>query len=189
MLIRYPLPMLTVPDEIATARLTLRRIRRDDAVGIFDAYASRPEVARYMTFPVARAVADVQAFVDRAVAGWEERHAYEFTVRSDGGRIVGGCGFEQAVRGADRHLLFGYCLAPREWNRGYGTEVAAAVRSWFESADGVYRLSAVVDVDNPASSRVLEKAGFAFEGVLRRWIVHPNVSDEPRDVRMYAAVR
>ncbi|MDB5328301.1 MAG: N-acetyltransferase [Phycisphaerales bacterium] len=91
--------------------------------------------------------------------------------------------------GVDRHFLFGYCLARRERNRGYGTEVAVAVRSWLESADGVYRLSAIVDVDNPASSRVLEKAGFAFEGVLRRWAVHPKVSDKPRKVRMYATVR
>src|SRR5918998_2455039 len=106
MAVRYPLPMLTVPDEIATARLTLRRIGRDDAVGIFDAYASRPEVARYMTFPVARAVADIQAFVDRAVAGWEERHAYEFTVRSDGGRVVGGGGGGWGGRGGGRPPLF-----------------------------------------------------------------------------------
>jgi len=181
--------MLTVPGNIATARLTLKRIRPGDAPGIFDAYSSRPEVARYMTFPVARVIADTQAFVDWAVAAWEERHSYQFTIRSDGDRIIGGCGLDQVIQGADRHFSFGYCLSPSEWNVGYGTEVAAAFRTWFESAEGVYRLSATVDVGNPASSRVLEKAGYAFEGVLRRWAIHPNVSREPRDVRMYAVVR
>jgi RimJ/RimL family protein N-acetyltransferase len=35
----------------------------------------------------------------------------------------------------------------------------------------------------------MEKAGFAFEGVLRRWLVFPNLGPEPRDCRMYARVR
>ena len=28
-----------------------------------------------------------------------------------------------------------------------------------------------------------------LEGTLRRWIVHPNLSDEPRDCLCYAATR
>jgi ribosomal-protein-alanine N-acetyltransferase len=181
--------MLKVPDEIATPRLTLRRIRRGDAPAIFHAYSSYPESARYMTFPVAQSVADTEPFVDWAVAAWESGRSYQFAITLAGGRIIGGCGFEQAVPGIDRHFSCGYCLAPQEWNRGYATEVACAIRTWFESADGVYRLSALVDVDNPASFRVLEKAGFAFEGILRRYALHPNISNEPRDVRVYAVAR
>ncbi len=35
----------------------------------------------------------------------------------------------------------------------------------------------------------MEKAGMTFEGVLRRYSVHPNRSPEPRDVLLYAKVR
>lgn len=49
----------------------------------------------------------------------------------------------------------------------------------------VCRVWATCDVDNPASARVLEKAGFTFEGVLHRWNRH-NVSADPRDARVYA---
>src|SRR5207248_6686005 len=35
----------------------------------------------------------------------------------------------------------------------------------------------------------LEKAGFVREGLLRRWQLHPNISDEPRDCYSYARVR
>jgi len=35
----------------------------------------------------------------------------------------------------------------------------------------------------------MEKAGMTFEGVLRQYFVHPNISSEPRDCRMYAKVR
>ena len=60
---------------------------------------------------------------------------------------------------------------------------------WIKQQPGVFRFSAVHDVDNPASGRVMEKAGMAFEGIMRRAAIHPNISDEPRDVALYAWVR
>jgi ribosomal-protein-alanine N-acetyltransferase len=53
----------------------------------------------------------------------------------------------------------------------------------------VFRIGAVCDVDNIGSARVMEKAGLVREGVLRRWLVHPNISDEPRDCFSYARTR
>jgi len=50
-------------------------------------------------------------------------------------------------------------------------------------------LTAVCDVENIASARVMEKAGLSREGVLRRWLVHPNLGPEPRDCYGYARVR
>jgi len=45
------------------------------------------------------------------------------------------------------------------------------------------------DVENPASGRVLEKVGMRREGMLRRQMIHPNVSDAPRDCYCYAVVK
>lgn len=42
---------------------------------------------------------------------------------------------------------------------------------------------------NIASARVMEKAGLTSEGVFHRWLVHPNIGDEPRDCIGYARVR
>ena len=54
---------------------------------------------------------------------------------------------------------------------------------------GIWRAWAFCDAENPASARVMEKAGMSFEGRLRRWHVAPNVSSEPRDCLAYAMVR
>jgi [ribosomal protein S5]-alanine N-acetyltransferase len=35
----------------------------------------------------------------------------------------------------------------------------------------------------------MEKAGLARDGILRRWLVHPNISSEPRDCFSYALTR
>ena len=62
-------------------------------------------------------------------------------------------------------------------------------RSRLTSNSQVRRVWAVCDIDNRASARVLEKIGFEQEGVLRRWITHPNVGPEPRDALCYSRVR
>ena len=67
------------------------------------------------------------------------------------------------------------------------TEALTAVTVWALSQPSVFRIGAVCDVDNIGSARVLEKSGFVREGLLRRWLVHPNISDEPRDCYSYVA--
>ncbi|MDO9313441.1 MAG: hypothetical protein Q7T97_02715 [Burkholderiaceae bacterium] len=45
------------------------------------------------------------------------------------------------------------------------------------------------DFENPASQRLLAQVGLVNEGRLVRHTLHPNASDQPRDVWLYAAVR
>jgi RimJ/RimL family protein N-acetyltransferase len=47
----------------------------------------------------------------------------------------------------------------------------------------------VMGVENITSARVLEKIGMERKGMLRRYIIHPNISSEPRDCFMYSKVR
>ena len=83
----------------------------------------------------------------------------------------------------------GYVLARPYWGQGYMTEAARAVVEWTLSQPEIYRVWAVCDVDNAASAKVLEKVGMQREGVLRRWITHPNVEAVPRDCYCYAIIK
>ena len=67
------------------------------------------------------------------------------------------------------------------------SEVARFLQSRLARWD--YRVCAVCDVENKPSARALEKVGMQREGTLRRYIVHPNVSPEPRDCFVYSRVR
>lgn len=59
--------------------------------------------------------------------------------------------------GDGRNLHLGYLLAERVWGQGFGSELLAALPA---AAPGA-TLWGGVGRDNPASARVLEKAGFA----------------------------
>jgi RimJ/RimL family protein N-acetyltransferase len=86
-------------------------------------------------------------------------------------------------------VSLGYVLRRSEWGQGYVSEAVRAVIDHALALPHIFRVWAVCDVDNHASARVMEKAGMVREGRLARYIMHPNISDEPRDVFLYAKVR
>ena len=83
----------------------------------------------------------------------------------------------------------GYVIGRAYWGRGFVPEAVRAVVDWVLSQPSIYRVCADCDVENTASIRVMEKVGMQREGVLRRFIIHPNISDEPRDCFLYAIVK
>ncbi|MCD7447559.1 hypothetical protein HAX54_031588 [Datura stramonium] len=88
-------------------------------------------------------------------------------------------------QGSDRcRGELGYELSSKYWGRGIATMavkmVAAAI---FVEWPHLERLEAVVAVDNPGSQRVLEKAGFIKEGVLRKYYL---LNGKPKDVFMFS---
>ena len=71
--------------------------------------------------------------------------------------------------GANRAEI-GYALGSKYWGKGIVTSVVKMVVSTiFGEWPNLERLEALVEVENLASQRVLEKSGFQKEGVLRKY--------------------
>lgn len=92
-------------------------------------------------------------------------------------------------RSGPARLGYGYVLARPWWGKGLTAEALAEVARWGLGQPGTRRFGDVCDVGYLASARVMETAGLAREGLLRRWMVLPNAGDEPRDCFSYAKVR
>ena len=86
-------------------------------------------------------------------------------------------------------IEFGCVLGRAFWHQGFMAEALDAGASWALTQPQVVRLWAFCDTENRACARVLEKAGFSREGLLRRRAVHPNIGPAPRDCFYYAKVR
>jgi RimJ/RimL family protein N-acetyltransferase len=175
---------MKAPERLETARLLLRRPVADDAEAIYARYAGDPEVTHYLSWPRHRSVADTRAFLTFSDAEWGRWPAGPYLVcRREDGALIGGTGFgfETPTRAAT-----GYLLARDEWGKGYATELLHAIVETGRAV-GVRRLYAICHVDHGASRRVLEKCGFACEGVLRGHSEFPNLSEPgPCDVYCYA---
>jgi len=175
-----------LPDRFETTRLILRPIASQDATAIFTDYAQDPEVVRFLTWRPHQGLADTEAYIARCMAAQPDRSCTYTLIGRGDGRLLGA--FE--LRRPEPHRLdCGYVLARAFWGRGLMTEALAEVTGWAMRQDAIWRIGAVCDEENRASSRVMEKAGLEREGVLRRWIIHPNVGFEPRDCFSYAMVR
>jgi len=80
----------------------------------------------------------------------------------------------------------GYWIAIPHRNKGYATEAARAVITYGFDELGMRRIQSFHSVGNPASGRVLEKAGMMYEGTLRQY----NALDgRGADAKMYAIVK
>ena len=177
---------LDAPSALTTERLLLRKPVEEDAQPIFDAYASDPDIPRYMTWLAHRDVESTRDFLRFCVSQWNENVNFEYVVErlSHPGTPIGMIGMHP---GPGR-VGFGYVLARDHWGKGYTSEALKALVDWSLQQDGVHRAQAFCDLENPASARVMEKAGMTYEGILRRYSLHPNLSDIPRDCFMYAKV-
>jgi ribosomal-protein-alanine N-acetyltransferase len=175
-----------LPDSFSTPRLVLRPIAPRDAGTIFDTYAQDPEVTRFLTWRPHRHRDDTDAYITHCIATPPDvARTYVLTDRWDGG-----------VRGAldlrleaPHRAAFGYVLARPWWGQGLMTEALTEVVAWALAQPSIFRIGSVCDVENVGSARVMEKAGLIREGRLRRWLTHPNISNEPRDCFLYALTR
>jgi RimJ/RimL family protein N-acetyltransferase len=172
---------------IPTERLLLRALRLSDAGLIFNGYATDVEAIRWMGFWPHESVRVTERLVANWVAAWDNEIGPKLFVVESGvdRRFLGIVDLELGAHGA----VIGYVFCRDAWGQGYATEAVRRIVDLAFEHFAVWRVWATCAPQNPASKRVLEKAGMRHEGVLRRWIVSPLVSPEPRDSDCLAITR
>ena len=168
--------------ELRGERCVVRPWRPGDAEGLV-AHANNLNVARQLRerFPHPYTRRDAAEFLQRATS---DTPPADFAIEIDG-RPAGGVGF---VRGSDVERYsaeIGYWLGEPFWGRGIATEALALVTSHAFEDWRLLRLFALPLAENLASRRVLEKAGYTLEGILRAGCVKVG---EPRDQALYARI-
>jgi RimJ/RimL family protein N-acetyltransferase len=157
-----------------------------DAGAIFNSYAQDPKVLRYLTWLPHKNIQETEGFVAECIGGWKSGARFPYViVLSESDEVMGMI----EIRINDFRADVGYVISRQHWGKGMAPEALRSLVNWALGQEAIYRVWALCDVDNLASARVLEKVGMQREGLLRRQIIHPNISDEPRDCHCYAAVK
>ncbi|MEO8012438.1 MAG: GNAT family protein [Dokdonella sp.] len=132
-------------------------------------------------FPWPYSFEDATAFLNASISAPDNVRAIDIE-----GRAVGGIGV-RAGEGEQRICAeIGYWLGRDYWGRGLMTRIVASWCDHLFATRPLQRLQANVFAANPASARVLEKCGFAFEGTRRQAVIKRG---RILDVRMYAKLR
>ncbi|MEZ5274851.1 MAG: GNAT family protein [Opitutaceae bacterium] len=172
--------------QFETRHLRARKPRLSDAAIVFGAYATDPEVTRFLTWKPYKELLPLERFFHHTIQEWEKGKSFAYMLcLKEADEPIGS--IHLRIEGFKAH--FGYALAKAHWGKGLMTEALSFLVDWALAQPGIYRATAFCDTENPGSARVMEKAGMMFEGVTKRGHIAPTIGPEPRDCLVYAKVR
>ena len=155
-----------------TSRCILRPWRPDDAKAL-PTIANTREISWNTSFNFPYPFKEEQArrFLTYHMEGLGEQK-WAFAVKSDG-HLIGGCGAQRGKDVQSHTAEIGYWLGVAFWGQGLASEAVNAMVNYLATSTDIEQLTAHCYAWNPASFRVLEKAGFQQEGcrrgVVRKW--------------------
>ena len=121
--------------------------------------------------------ADLERQYDKLTEG-----QWFFVERKDSTKI----GFITHSVTPSKFTVIGYALLPNERGKGYGSEAVKIMVDFLFLSKNIVRIQAGIHPQNMASQRVLEKAGFKKEGIIRKSFFSRGVW---RDVAMFSILR
>lgn len=168
---------------LAIGQWQVRTFQPDDAEALAR-NANNHNVSRNMrdTFPYPYALSDAREWIEFATTQSPETN---FAIAGDT-ELIGGIGITLQSDVNRRSAEIGYWLGEPHWGQGIATAALKATTDWAFAEFNLVRLYGEVFEWNPASGRVLEKAGYKLEGRLRKSIVKDG---QIIDALLYANVR
>jgi [ribosomal protein S5]-alanine N-acetyltransferase len=152
---------------IATARLRLRPMRRDDAEGLFLVFCDA-QAMRFWSSPPHGSPLLTAEVIERAQVAFMAGDGIEWAITLAGDdTAVGKIGHWRWQRAHSRSEV-GFILRRDLWGQGIASEALAAVADWGFARLELNSIEAQLDSENVASQRTLERVGFRREGLLRQ---------------------
>ena len=169
--------------QLETGEVVLRPYRRDDREQL-RRIADNPNVARFLedTFPSPYTMESADEWIALTLS---ETRRCNFAVERRG-ELIGGIGLIPLAGVHSGTANFGYWLGEPYWGRGLASAAVSAILPYAFGELLFIRLQALVFSNNPASMRVLERNGFAREGVMRN---HVRKNGVVQDAVLYAKLR
>ena len=127
---------------------------------------------------------DAEEYISSMLSADKEK-TFAFAITADG-RVVGSIGIFRCDNIHFRTAEMGYYIGEPYWGKGMGTGAVRQACDYVFSNTDIIRIFAEPFSHNTASCRVLEKAGFAFEGLLRSNAVK---NGRVIDMKMYSLIK
>lgn len=151
---------------LQTTRLTLRPLRMDDADDITRLLQEKRVVEMMSVIPWPYERRHAVEWLERLAANKEDdrNECFAITLR-ESAEFLGVIGLHPDPSAP--WAFFGYWLGIDHWGHGYMTEALREILRFGFAELGLRRIEACHFLHNPASGRVMRKAGLRFEGVQR----------------------
>lgn len=174
-------PAVVVPEDLVDDGVRLRAWAPRD-VAAQTAACRDPEVVRWTGVPEGYTEDMAREWVTRCAHGLVTGASADLAVvDADTDELLGSAGFPRLDLAAGLGEI-GYWAAPQARGRGVTTTAVRLLATWGRAGLGLARVELFASVENAASNRVAEKAGFVREAALARRL---QVAGEPRDAHVW----
>ena len=148
---------------LQTERLILRRFVESDAEAMFRNWASSAENLTYVTWDPHPDVEVTRKSIRNWVASYTNPNYYKWAIclKENPEQVIGDISIAE-MNEDDSSCEIGYVLGKNYWSRGLMTEALKAVLDFCFTQAGFQKVKARYASLNPASGRVMEKAGMSY---------------------------
>lgn len=165
-------------------RLILRPFLLSDAATVQRLAGARAVADTTLTIPHPYADGLAETWIASHEGAWTRHEMATLAITEADAGLIGAISLR--IELAHRRAEMGYWIGAPFWGLGYATEAARLMVTFGFEKLSLHRIFAQHFTRNPASGRVMAKAGMHFEGTLRqhffRW-------DEPEDVAVWGMLR
>jgi len=134
--------------------------------------------------PYPYTITDATEYIN-AMLSADSNKIYAFAIVSDN-KVVGSIGVFRQENIHSKTAEIGYYISEAYWGKGIGTNAVKKTCKFIFSNTDIIRIFAEPFAHNASSCRILEKAGFSFEGTLRKNAIKNNTVI---DMKMYSLVK
>ncbi len=174
----------TLP-ELKTQRLLLRPFRLEDGPEVQRLAGEREIASTTCSIPHPYLDGVAELWISTHAAAYIEREGATLAItQKKSGVLMGAIGFNVNLKNGWAEI--GYWVGKPYWGHGYATEALRALIPWAFEAFPLNRLQACHFTRNPASGRVMQKAGMTLEGILRQRVKKWGKFE---DIAVYAILR
>ena len=171
--------MIWWPSEVPTltyGTLTLRPSRESDIESIYQA-CQDPLISHFTTVPANYTLEHAKSFVRQLdPEGFQSKREIRFIIESNQGpapALAGVISFH-SPNFNNKVAEIGYWIAKEYRGKSIGTTAVKVLTNFGFETMGWNRIEAMIDHDNEASKKVVTRAGYEHEGLLRQRVIRAN---------------
>jgi RimJ/RimL family protein N-acetyltransferase len=165
---------------LGTERLTLRPFLLSDAATVQQLAGNRDVADTTLSVPHPYLDGMAETWIAAHEGAWTRHELATLAITEADEGLVGAISLR--IELPQRRAELGYWVGAPYWGRGYATEAVRAMLAYGFSNLSLQRIYAHHMVRNPASGRVMAKAGMVHEGTLRRHFFRWGI---PEDVAIW----
>ena len=174
--------------KLETKRLILRRFTIDDAEAMYNNCATDPETCKYLSWDVHSSLDVTKEYINNVISKYENKDYYGWVVEIKETHEIIGTISSVITNTKHSTVEIGYSYGSKYWGKGYATEALRRVIEFFINDCETYIVTASHISGNPASGRVMEKAGMTKDAVVRSRRIN-KFTKERNDAVLYSIIK